>query len=100
MERLDVALLPSEALAIAADCYVVVDVLRATTTIATLFAHGLERLTCADDIERARGIARDRGALLFGEVQGLPPEGFDHGNSPAEIAQDILKRFERGIAEK
>jgi 2-phosphosulfolactate phosphatase len=84
LKRIDVAVLPAEALALAADAYVVVDVLRATTTIATLFHRGLEDLLVVDDIEAARNAARDGGRLLFGEVGGVRPEGFDHGNSPVE----------------
>ena len=84
--RLDVALLPSEAAAMEADAFLVIDVLRATTTIATLFARGLSDLLVVDTIEAAREGARAEGRILFGEVGGLPPEGFDHGNSPAEAA--------------
>jgi len=87
VKRIDVAMLPGEALSIDADCYCVVDVLRATTTIATLFAHGLSRLWAVDDLERARAMASEHRALLLGEVGGLPPEGFDGGNSPCEAAQ-------------
>lgn len=83
---LDVALIPSEALLVEADLYVVIDQLRATTTIATLFAAGLRQLTAMDDMAAARAHAGERGALLFGEVGGLPPPGFDYGNSPAEAA--------------
>ncbi len=83
---LDVALLPSEVEAMEADAFLVIDVLRATTTIATLFEHGLADLLVVDDIEAARERARLEGRVLFGEVGGLPPEGFDHGNSPAEAA--------------
>jgi len=85
MESVDVALFPAEALTIEADCYIVVDVLRATTTIATLFARGLADLVVCDDIQLARDRALTEGRLLFGEVGGLPPEGFDHGNSPVEV---------------
>lgn len=85
-KRLEVALLPSEAEAIEADAFLVIDVLRATTTIATLFEGGLADLLVVDDIEAARERARSEGRVLFGEVGGLPPEGFDYGNSPAEAA--------------
>ena len=85
-KRLDVALLPSEAAAMEADAFLVIDVLRATTTIATLFEGGLADLLVVDTIEAARERARAEGRVLFGEVGGLPPEGFDHGNSPAEAA--------------
>jgi 2-phosphosulfolactate phosphatase len=64
----------------------VVDVLRATTTIATLFERGLERLIAMDDLDAARDEAAARAALLAGEVGGLAPEGFDLGNSPAEVS--------------
>ncbi|MXW26458.1 MAG: 2-phosphosulfolactate phosphatase, partial [Dehalococcoidia bacterium] len=55
---LDVALLPSEAEALEADAFLVIDVLRATTTIATLFEGGLADLLVVDDIEAARERAR------------------------------------------
>ncbi len=83
---LDVALLPSEAEALEADAFLVIDVLRATTTIATLFEGGLADLVVVDDIDAARERAGAEGRILFGEVGGLPPEGFDYGNSPAEAA--------------
>lgn len=69
-----------------ADAFLVVDVLRATTTIATLFEGRLADLLVVDTIEAARERARAEGRILFGEVGGLPPEGFDYGNSPAEAA--------------
>lgn len=84
MRQLDVAFLPAEALALPADVYVVVDVLRATTTIAALFGKGLESLLVVDDIAVARERARAEERVLLGEVGGLRPEGFDYGNSPVE----------------
>jgi 2-phosphosulfolactate phosphatase len=93
LKRVDVAVLPGEALATTADAYVVVDVLRATTTIAVLFDRGLEDLLVVDDIEQARSRAETEGRLLFGEVGGLRPEGFDFGNSPVEAqAADVAAR--------
>jgi 2-phosphosulfolactate phosphatase len=84
--RIEVAAIPAEALLIPADCYVVIDCLRATTTIATLFAAGLEDLVVTDDLEQARIRGAAEGRVLFGEVGGLPPDDFDHGNSPVEAA--------------
>ncbi len=90
MNRLELALLPAEASALEADAYLVVDVLRATTTIAALFAGGLRDLVVVDDIDSARQRAREEGRLLAGEVDGRQPEGFDLGNSPVEArAADI-----------
>ncbi len=83
---LDVALLPLEAEAMEADAFLIIDTLRATTTIATLFEGGLDDLLVVDAIEAARERAGAEGRMLFGEVGGLPPEGFDYGNSPAEAS--------------
>ena len=74
-----------------ADAFLVIDVLRATTTIATLFARGLADLLVFDSIEAARKRARAEGRILLGEVGGLPPKDFDYGNSPAEAATLELK---------
>ena len=82
---LDVLLLPEPGRT--ADCLVVVDLLRATTTIATLFERGLRTLTVAQDIDYARRLRAETGAILFGEVGGLPPADFDHGNSPVEASE-------------
>lgn len=98
LQRLDVALLPDEVTAMAADsqaplepdAYIVVDVLRATTTIAALFGGGLDRLTATATIDGALRLQAE-GAILFGEVDGLPPAGFDYGNSPVEAATVDLR---------
>ena len=83
----DVALLPSEALVMGGDCFVVVDVLRATTTAATLFAAGLADLVVVASIDEARRRATSEGRLVAGEVQGRRPDGFDYGNSPVEATK-------------
>jgi 2-phosphosulfolactate phosphatase len=65
---------------------VVVDVLRATTSIVTMFDGGLLRAIVSDNLKQARTLALNNFALLCGEVDAVPPEGFDYGNSPAEFA--------------
>ncbi len=84
LDRIDVAFLPAEAALFDAATFIVVDLFRATTNIATLFAAGVTRLTAAATIEDARALAAARRALLCGEVGGLAPAGFDLGNSPVE----------------
>ncbi len=79
-------MIPAEGLDMDVDACVVIDAFRATTTIATLFDAGLRSLTACAEIDAARTLARDTGALLFGEVHGLAPAGFDYGNSPVEAA--------------
>jgi 2-phosphosulfolactate phosphatase len=65
---------------------VVVDALRASATAAMLFDAGARELWVIREVEEAFTL-RERmpEALLFGERGGLPPEGFDFGNSPREV---------------
>jgi 2-phosphosulfolactate phosphatase len=87
VKRIDIAMTPAEAeLFPNADAYVVIDALRATTTIATLFARGLRQLRVVTDVASATASRTNSETLLFGEIGGLKPEGFDYGNSPAEAA--------------
>ena len=87
--RCDVVLSPSETLP-EADCWLVIDILRATTTMCAYFDGGGKRLYPAESIEEAFTL-RDRLAeegnapLLMGERNSLPPPGFDLGNSPLEL---------------
>ena len=63
----------------------VVDVLRASTTLAVLASRHPRALYVIEQVEAARALAaRWPGAVLAGERGGLPPEGFAHGNSPLE----------------
>lgn len=88
--RVDLALLPAEGEAIDAEAFVVIDVLRATTTIAAFLAAGASRITAVDALDLGRERASTAGALLAGEVGGLPPKGFDFGNSPRDAAAAAL----------
>lgn len=61
-----------------------VDVIRATTTASAYLRAGAQALILARGVEAARALRQD-GEVLAGEVGGLPPEGFDLGNSPREV---------------
>lgn len=64
---------------------VVVDALRASATAAMLLGAGAESLLVVGEVEEAFAAKGDwPDALLFGERGGLPPEGFDYGNSPRD----------------
>lgn len=72
---------------------IVVDALRASATAAMLLEHGAESLLVTASIASARAArAADPEALLYGERGGLPPEGFDYGNSPAETIHAAGRR--------
>jgi 2-phosphosulfolactate phosphatase len=64
---------------------VVIDVLRATSTITQALASGYERVLCCTDIDDARTLAAEHSpAMLGGERKCSPIPGFDFGNSPRE----------------
>ncbi len=65
---------------------VVVDVLRATSTITQALAAGYERVLCTDSVQRARLLRAD-GRVLAGEQRCVMPAGFDQGNSPLDAGR-------------
>jgi 2-phosphosulfolactate phosphatase len=70
------------------DIYIIIDVIRATTTLAIMFDQGAARVCVADTVEQAHKAAQIHpGRLLCGERNALPPPGFDYGNSPAQFSQ-------------
>lgn len=84
--QISVAFLPEMAGEVGQAVCVVVDVLRATTVIATLFARDCPRVYVAASHETARAFARERGYALCGETEGYKVPDFDYGNSPVEFA--------------
>ncbi|MEQ9520609.1 MAG: 2-phosphosulfolactate phosphatase [Parvibaculum sp.] len=69
------------------DVAVVIDVIRAFTFAKTAFDNGVERILLAEAVEEAKALAAAHpGSLLAGEVEALPIDGFDFGNSPSQIA--------------
>ena len=84
--RLHVAFVPSEA--VEAPLAVVVDVLRATSTIAQALASGYRRVLCCTDIEEARGLREQVGdAIVGGERRAVRVPGFEAGASPREFLE-------------
>jgi len=82
----DVAFTPAAAAPAAVG--VVVDVLRATSTIAQALASGYERVLCAAEIDEARALrASLPDSLLGGERKAVRVEGFDVGASPREFRE-------------
>ena len=73
---------------------VVVDVLRASTTIVHALAHGATGILPCESVEQAReavaGLDRNR-VLLGGERGGERINGFDLGNSPLEYSPDVVR---------
>ena len=82
--RVHVAFTPGELTP--ASVGIVVDVLRASSTICQALASGYGRVLCCAEIDEARELAETEGpAKLAGERRLEHIEGFDFGNSPSEL---------------
>ena len=85
--RVHVAFTPAEAAA--APLGIVVDVMRATSTIAQALASGYRRVLCCSEIDEARRLRAELGdeAITGGEREAQMIEGFDAGASPREFQE-------------
>lgn len=71
---------------------VVLDVLRAFSTAACAFSSGAQEIWPVSTVEEALSLrASHPGSLVMGEVGGVPPEGFDFGNSPLSLVERDLR---------
>jgi 2-phosphosulfolactate phosphatase len=85
--RTDVAFTPAEAGP--AHVAIVVDVMRATSTIAQALASGYRRVLCCGEIDDARALREELGdeAVVGGERNAVLIEGFDLGASPRDYLE-------------
>jgi len=84
--RIHVAFTPAETTP--APVGVVVDVLRATSTIAQALASGYRRVLCCAEIEDALALrAEIADSIVGGERKAVQVEGFDVGASPREFLE-------------
>ncbi|HUH16192.1 MAG TPA: 2-phosphosulfolactate phosphatase [Gaiellaceae bacterium] len=84
--QVHVAFTPDEAAS--APTGIVVDVIRATSTIAQALAAGYERVLCVAEIEQARALRSELpDSLVGGERDAIRIEGFDVGASPREFLE-------------
>jgi 2-phosphosulfolactate phosphatase len=93
--RLDVVFSPQELTPgeVTDRTVVVVDVLRATTTICAALHHGARAVITAADTAEATRLAQALGSpdvLLAGERNSLRIPGFQLGNSPLEMTREIV----------
>jgi 2-phosphosulfolactate phosphatase len=84
--HVDVAFTPGETAA--APVGVVVDVLRATSTIAQALAAGYDRILCCAEIDDALALRREiPDSIVGGERNAVRIEGFEVGASPREFLE-------------
>lgn len=69
---------------------VVVDILRATSSMTTAFAHGVDSIYPVAKLEDCRAM-KAKGYLVAGERDGEKVADFDLGNSPFEYMAENLK---------
>jgi len=84
--RVHVAFIPDEAAA--APTGIVIDVLRATSTIAQALAAGYERVLCVPELDDARALRAELpDSVVGGERDATRIKGFDVGASPREFLE-------------
>jgi 2-phosphosulfolactate phosphatase len=77
------------------DIAIVIDVLRAGTTICAMLSQGAGDIVIASSVDHALDLRKDSAhaaSLVAGEQGGLPPEGFDMGNSPLRIGEEVRSK--------
>jgi 2-phosphosulfolactate phosphatase len=84
--RVHVAFTPDEAAA--APTGIVIDVLRATSTIAQALSAGYRRVLCVGEIDEARELREEiSDSVVGGERDAIRIDGFDVGASPREFVE-------------
>ena len=69
---------------------VIIDVLRATSTIATAVYNGAKCVIPVDSVTRCMEIGRQIEGITAGERDGLIAEGLEYGNSPFEYPREFV----------
>ncbi len=69
---------------------VIIDVFRATSTIAAALYNGARSVIPVDSVPKAIEISKNIGGIAAGERDGKIAEGLQHGNSPMEYGRDFI----------
>ena len=70
---------------------VIIDVFRATSTIAMALYNGAKKIIPVSDVEDCIAIGKKLNAITAGERDGKIIEGLQHGNSPAEYFRSFIQ---------
>ena len=70
---------------------VIIDVLRATSTIATALFNGAKTVIPVDSVSRCIELGRQMECITAGERDGHIAEGLKYGNSPFEYPREFVK---------
>ena len=69
---------------------VIIDVFRATSTIASALYNGAECIIPVDTVAKAIEIGNSLGAIAAGERDGQIADGLQYGNSPLEYSREFI----------
>jgi len=70
---------------------VIIDVLRATSTICTVLYNGASKVIPVSSVAECVSIGKQLGAITAGERDGKIAEGLLHGNSPYEYPREFIQ---------
>ena len=71
---------------------VIIDVFRATTTIATALYNGAARVIPVAEVEECKRLGNEiLGSITAGEREGKVIEGLQYGNSPTEYPREFIE---------
>lgn len=71
---------------------IILDVLRATTTISIALSNGAKEIIPTENIATAVRVAKgSKNSILCGERNGKVVDGFSLGNSPLEYTEEVIK---------
>ncbi|MEO5682702.1 MAG: 2-phosphosulfolactate phosphatase [Chitinophagaceae bacterium] len=70
---------------------VIIDVLRATSTIATTLFNGAKSVIPVDSVSRCIEISKQIRGITAGERDGKIAEGLEYGNSPFEYPREFIE---------
>jgi 2-phosphosulfolactate phosphatase len=70
---------------------VIIDVFRATSTIAAALHNGAKCVIPVDSVPKAIEISRSIDGIAAGERDGMIAEGLQHGNSPLEYNREFIE---------
>lgn len=79
------------------DVIVIIDVLRASTTITTALSLGIKTVLVQATVEGARGWLGKENTFVAGERNGIKISDFDFGNSPLELIKHQTRLYQSNL---
>lgn len=70
---------------------VIIDVLRATSTICTALYNGAAKIIPVDEVDKCITLGKQLHAITAGERDGKIAPGLQHGNSPFEYPREFIE---------